>query len=87
MSAVDVRRHQRGGKANGLEEISGGFDKVSSTAGQLSAEQKAALSALVGPMMPTLNGLFDKVLAIPGVSDTLKPTIDALKAKLAGLSA
>lgn len=38
-------------------------------------------------MMPTLNGLFDKVLAIPGVSDILKPTIDALKAKLAGLSA
>ncbi|MEI3852260.1 MULTISPECIES: DUF937 domain-containing protein [unclassified Ensifer] len=70
-----------------LEEISGGFDKVSSTAGQLSTEQKAALSALVGPMMPTLNGLFDKVLAIPGVSDILKPTIDALKAKLAGLSA
>ena len=70
-----------------LEEISGGFDKVSGTAGQLSAEQKAALSALVGPMMPTLNGLFDKVLAIPGVSDILKPTIDALKAKLAGLSA
>ncbi len=70
-----------------LEEISGGLDKVAGAAGQLSAEQKAALSALVGPMMPTLNGLFDKVLAIPGVSDILKPAIDALKAKLTSLAA
>jgi hypothetical protein len=37
--------------------------------------------------MPTLNGLFDKVLAIPGVSEILKPTIDTLKTKLAALSA
>jgi hypothetical protein len=31
--------------------------------------------------------LFDKVLAIPGVSEILKPTIDTLKTKLAALSA
>jgi hypothetical protein len=37
-------------------------------------------------LMPTLNQLFDKVLAIPGVSDVLKPTIDLLKAKLAMLT-
>ena len=36
--------------------------------------------------MPTLNQLFDKVLAIPGVADVLKPTIDALKAKLVVLT-
>ena len=35
---------------------------------------------------PTLNQLFDKVLAIPGVAELLKPTIDALKAKLAVLA-
>jgi hypothetical protein len=34
-------------------------------------------------MMLTLNQLFDKVLAIPGVNEVLKPTIDALRAKLA----
>ncbi|WDZ76363.1 DUF937 domain-containing protein [Ensifer adhaerens] len=70
-----------------LEEVASGLDKVSGAAGQMSAEQKAALSALVGPMMSQLNGLFDKVLAIPGVSDILKPAIDTLKAKLAALSA
>ncbi|MGF6173260.1 DUF937 domain-containing protein [Ensifer sp. 4252] len=69
-----------------LEEVSGQLDKVSGVAGQLSAEQKAALTALITPMMPTLNGLFDKVLAIPGVSEILKPTIDPLKTKLTALS-
>lgn len=69
-----------------LEEISAGLDRVTGATGQLSAEQKAALSALVGPMMPTLNGLFDKVLAIPGASDIVKPAIDALKTKLASLA-
>jgi len=52
----------------------------------LSAEQRMALAGLVNPMMPSLNQLFDKVLAIPGVADVLKPTIDALKAKLAVLT-
>lgn len=70
-----------------LEDVSTGLDKVTGVAGQLSAEQKAALGALVTPMMSTLNALFDKVLAIPGVSDILKPTIDGLKTKLAALSA
>ena len=37
--------------------------------------------------MPTLNQAFDKVLAIPGVAELLKPTIDALKVKLAALVA
>jgi hypothetical protein len=37
--------------------------------------------------MATLNQLFDKVLAIPGVGEVLKPTIDALKANLTTLTA
>jgi hypothetical protein len=37
--------------------------------------------------MATINQLFDKVLAIPGVSELLKPAIDTLKAKLATLVA
>ncbi|SOC35172.1 uncharacterized protein DUF937 [Rhizobium subbaraonis] len=61
------------------------IDKVSGMLGQLSAEQKASLAALAKPSIDTLNGLFDKVLAIPGVSDILKPAIDALRPKLAAL--
>jgi hypothetical protein len=36
--------------------------------------------------LPSLKQLFDGLLAVPGVSDTLKPTVDALKVKLAALA-
>jgi len=36
--------------------------------------------------LPSLNQLFDKVLAVPGVSDALNPTVDALKVKLVALA-
>ena len=38
-------------------------------------------------MISVLNQLFDKALAIPGVAEIIKPTIDTLKAKLATLTA
>jgi hypothetical protein len=70
-----------------LQEITAQIDKVGGMIGQLSAEQRKLLAGLVNPVMPTLNQLFDKVLAIPGVAELLKPAIDALKVKLAGLVA
>jgi hypothetical protein len=70
-----------------LRDAAAQIDKVSGLSGQLSAQQRKALSALLDPLMPTLNQLFDKVLAVPGVSDELKPTIDALKSTLATLTA
>jgi hypothetical protein len=70
-----------------LREATAQIDKVDGMVGQLSAEQRRAFAGIVNPMMPTLNQLFDKVLAIPGVSEVLKPTIDALRAKLALLTA
>jgi hypothetical protein len=69
-----------------LREITGQIDKVSAVVGQLSAEQRKVLAGIVTPMLATLNQLFDKVLAIPGVAEVLKPTIDALKAKLVALT-
>jgi hypothetical protein len=63
------------------------IDRVDGLIGQLSATQRTALAGLVTPVMPALNQLFDKVLAIPGVADVIKPTIDTLKAKLALLTA
>jgi uncharacterized protein DUF937 len=70
-----------------LREATTQIDKVDGVVGQLSAEQRKLLAGIVNPMMPTLNQLFDKVLAIPGVSEVLKPTIEALRAKLAVLTA
>jgi hypothetical protein len=70
-----------------LREVTTQIDKVDGLVGQLSEDQRKALAGLVNPLMPSLNQLFDKVLAIPGVSEVLKPTIEALRAKLAALTA
>jgi hypothetical protein len=70
-----------------LQDVNAQIDKVTNLVGQLSPEQRKIIVGLVGPAMATLNQLFDKVLAIPGVGALLKPTIDALKANLATLSA
>ena len=69
-----------------LREVAAQIDKVSNQRGQLSADQRRILAASVSPAMPTLNQLFDKVLAVPGAPDELKPTVDALKTKLAALA-
>jgi len=70
-----------------LRDITTQIDRVDGLIGQMTPEQKKLLAGIVSPLMPTLNQLFDKVLAIPGVSDVLKPTIDLIKAKLVMLAA
>jgi hypothetical protein len=70
-----------------LRDVGAQIDKVGSLIQQLTPEQRRSLAGLVNPVMSTLNQLFDKVLAIPGVADVLKPTIDVLKASLAALTA
>ncbi len=69
-----------------LRDITAQIDQVDGLIGQMTPEQKKLLAGIVSPLMPTLNQLFDKVLALPGVSEVLKPTIDRLKAKLALLT-
>jgi len=70
-----------------LQDATSQIDKVGGMIAQLSPEQKKILAGLVAPAMPALNQLFEKVLAIPGVAQVLKPAIDAVKAKLAMLTA
>jgi hypothetical protein len=70
-----------------LQEVTAQIDKIDAMIGQLSPEQRKLLAGLVNPVIPTLNQLFDKVLAIPGVAELLKPAIDTVKAKLAALAA
>jgi len=53
---------------------------------QLPADQRRVADELVTSSMATINQLFDKVLAIPGVADVVRPTIDSLRTKLADLS-
>jgi hypothetical protein len=70
-----------------LQAATAQIDKVSGMVGQLSDAQRRVLSGLVNPVMPALNQLFDRVLAIPGVAEIVKPTIDVLRAKLTTLIA
>ena len=70
-----------------LREVTAQIDKVDGLLAQLSPEQRKVLAGMVNPLMPSLNQLFDKMLAIPGVAELLKPTVDALRAKLAVLTA
>jgi len=70
-----------------LQEVTTQIDKVDGLLGQLSPEQRKVLAGMVNPLMPSLNQLLDKVLAIPGVAELLRPTIDTLRAKLAVLTA
>ena len=62
-----------------LQDAKGQIDKVNGLIGQLSPEQRKILAGLVNQSMPTINPLFDKVLAIPGVAELIKPTIDAVR--------
>src|SRR6516225_2470520 len=70
-----------------LKEATAQIDKTCGEVGQLSAEQRKLIAAVINPLMPTVNQLCDKVLAIPGVAEVLKPSVDTLKAKLTALAA
>jgi hypothetical protein len=70
-----------------LQDVATKVDQVDGLIGQMTPEQRKLLAGIVSPIMPTLNQLSDKVLALPGASEILKPTIDLLKAKLAMLAA
>jgi hypothetical protein len=69
-----------------LQEATAQIDKVAGTVKQLPADQRRVADGLVASSMATINQLFDKVLAIPGVAEVVRPTIDSLKTKLADLS-
>jgi hypothetical protein len=69
-----------------LQEATTQIEKVNGVLGQMSTDQRKFVAGLVTPAMATITQLFDKVLAIPGVSELVKPTIDTLKIKLADLS-
>ena len=90
-TCVNAQRHHRAASAQAalpkLTDATAQVDKVTGMIGQLSDAQRKILAGLVSPMMSTLNQLFDKVLAIPGVAEIIKPTIDTLKAKLTTLTA
>jgi hypothetical protein len=69
-----------------LEEMRTNVDQMSDLADQLPSEGKQALAGRVSSAMPALLELIDKMMAIPGVSDVLKPVVDPMRAKLESLA-
>jgi hypothetical protein len=63
------------------------IEKINGMMGQLSADQRKVIAGMTAPVTATLTPLFDKVLAIPGVGEVLRPAADRLKTRLADLSA
>jgi hypothetical protein len=70
-----------------LQEATAQIDQTRNQAAQLSADQRKQLASLVDPMMPAFNQLCERVLAIPGVAQVLKPSVDSLKAKITAIVA
>ncbi len=62
------------------------IDKVSGLAGQLSPDQRKTIASVVGPAMPAIDQLSNKVLDMPGVGEVLRPVLDPVKTKLAELA-
>jgi hypothetical protein len=65
-----------------LQDATAQLNKLDGLINQLPAGGRTALAALIAAARPSLDELFNKVLAIPGVADVAKPAIDAVRAKL-----
>ncbi len=70
----------------GLTKASSEFDQLTGVLNQLSPENRKTLTDLFASIKPNLDQLLDKALAIPGVGSILKPTVDAIRAKLDALT-
>ena len=63
------------------------MDSLTPLVGKLSDTAKPAFVEMVKKTIASLQAETDRVASIEGVSDTIKPTVDTLKAKLEALVA
>jgi len=70
-----------------LQALSTQVDRLGGAIGQFTPEQRKLFVGVDATAMNSLDRLMDRVVAMPGVSEVLKPTIDGLKKKLATLPA
>ena len=70
-----------------LNELGSSLDKVGGLVGQLPAEGKSALAALVAAALPNFEALVAKVNDIPGAGDVVRPVAEAMLEKLRAMTA
>ena len=69
-----------------LQQMTADLDKLNAVTTQLSPETRSLVASQVAGLMPTLNQLFDRVLATPGVASIAQPLIEAMRTKLSTMS-
>ena len=69
-----------------LQEAVTSVDGLTAVAAKLTPAQRTMMSGVITAALPTLKDLIAKVVAIPGVGDVVKPTTDALLAKIEALA-
>ena len=69
-----------------LQDAVTSVDGITAMAAKLTPAQRTMLAAAITAALPTLKDMVAKVLAIPGVGDIVKPTADALMAKVEALA-
>jgi len=69
-----------------LQEAGTQVDKINGMLEKLSTDQRSTILGSVKSATASLNQAFDKALAIPGVGEVLRPSINTFRTKLADLS-
>jgi hypothetical protein len=62
-----------------LRDLAGKFDSMRATAGNLPSSARERVVSLVAQSWPALQAALDKAMAIPGVSDVLRPVVDQIR--------
>jgi hypothetical protein len=68
-----------------LQQIGSQLDQIAGLKGQLSASQRTTLNGMIAPAMTAIRDQSNRTLAIPGVADVIKPTVDSVMSKLTAL--
>ena len=69
-----------------LQEAGTQVDKINGMLEKLSTDQRSTILGSVKSATASLNQAFDKALAIPGVGEVLRPSINTFRTKLTELS-
>ena len=69
-----------------LQDLGPKLDAAKTTMQKLGDAGKATIKALVQSSLSKVKELVEKVLALPGVSDKIKPVVDSIMAKLGELT-
>jgi len=66
----------------GVTKASSEFDQLTALLNQLPPDTRKTLAETFAAIKPNLDDLIDRVLGIPGVGAIIKPTVDAIRARI-----